>query len=339
MPSARSSFLILASIFGAGGIFAAACGGISDPTLSPSEDVGSVQGALSGAGAPPDSHVALVYWAPSSGLVVYGDAPIVDGKFTLKLRVPRPEYFVDADGIDLNAGTGSQSHTNSVRTLGTAEGAITSGLTTAISGFVVYVDGNGNGNLDIAPDTSTPDSVLGGNNELMLTFLRGGGELDYEKLRDRSGIRPERGFNLAWLKDRWVGLNLVELKIQAGTQLPSAVCQHAGSFGDGGASSQSSLCGIAFPRQDGGGGTQSDGGAYGDGGPLDHGGDSGGGDGGLDNNGGGTWGDGGLDNNNNGGGDGGGTWGDGGFYPDSGSLDDGGGAWGDGGFYPDGGSR
>jgi hypothetical protein len=112
---------------------------------------------------------------------------------------------------------------------------IVQGLTIAVSGFVVYADTNGNGTLDLtAPNASSTDQILGGNKELFLAYLQGGGALDYEKLRDKSGILPQQGFNLAWQQGRWLALNLVELKLTSSPSLPSPVCYGGGTVTSGG---------------------------------------------------------------------------------------------------------
>jgi len=54
-------------------------------------------------------------------------------------------------------------------------GQITKPLSAAVAGFVVYVDTNGNGRLDIEGEYATPtDEVIGGNEELLLAYLRDG---------------------------------------------------------------------------------------------------------------------------------------------------------------------
>jgi hypothetical protein len=105
-------------------------------------------------------------------------------------------------------------------------------LSAAVAGFIVYVDGNGNGQLDVVGDAaSSPDTILGGNRDLMLAFLQGGGALDYEKLRDHSGILPAAGYNMVWNNQgRWLPLNEVELKLaDASAKLPSSICPDSSS--------------------------------------------------------------------------------------------------------------
>lgn len=106
-------------------------------------------------------------------------------------------------------------------------GSITQPLRVAVAGFIVYVDSNGNNKLDLeGAYASSPDQIIGGNKELMLAYLKDGGALDYEKLRDRSGILPTAGYNLAWNEGRWLPLNVVELKLSSTTKLPSALCSN-----------------------------------------------------------------------------------------------------------------
>ncbi len=119
-------------------------------------------------------------------------------------------------------------------------GSITEPLSAALAGFVVYADTNGNGKLDLEGQyAASPDEILGGNAELMLVYLKGGGSLDYEKLRDKSGILPATGFNLMWSEGRWLPLNDVELKLATTAKLPSAVCSSSYGYSSGGSSSGS----------------------------------------------------------------------------------------------------
>ncbi|MDB4933857.1 MAG: hypothetical protein JWP87_829, partial [Labilithrix sp.] len=118
-------------------------------------------------------------------------------------------------------------------------GQITEPMTAALAGFVVYVDTNGNGKLDLEGQyADSPDQIIGGNKELVLTYLKGGGALDYEKLRDKSGILPAAGFNLGWTQsDRWLPLNVVELQLSAKAQLPNTVCSSYSGYDSSGTSS------------------------------------------------------------------------------------------------------
>jgi hypothetical protein len=110
----------------------------------------------------------------------------------------------------------------------TASGEVTGPLQAAIAGFVVYEDANGNDALDInGAAASSPDTLLGGAEDLLLVYFRGGGALDYERLSDKSGVLPSPGYNLAATEGRWFPLDLVELKLGA-AHLPSQVCSGSG---------------------------------------------------------------------------------------------------------------
>lgn len=208
----------------------------------------------------------------AAGLEVAGDAPIVGGQFTLNLGVPREGLFdfvegksfrpvsseppslpsssggsgtsgapgappspVPAGGSSGGGMPGAGSAPANLSPRETVSGKITDPLSAAIAGFVVYADTNGNGKLDVQGDSaSSPDQLLGGNEELILVYLRGGGALDFEKLRDKSGILPSAGYNLAWTEGRWLPLNVVELKLRSNPQLPGGVCPS--SFGYSGGS-------------------------------------------------------------------------------------------------------
>ena len=234
---------------------AAACGGISDPTRKP-EAVATVSGALTGTPAPANARVALVWRnGKKGGLAVGADVPVVNGHFTMSLAVPADGYFFPAESTQTSvkpgiggspsdsSGLGASGPSGSGGASGSTgahsftpldlNGTITAPLSVAVAGFVVYADANGNGVLDIAGSTaSSPDTILGGNKELFLAYLREGGSLDYEKLRDKSGVLPAHGFNLVWKEGRWLGLDLVELSLSSSTQLPSPVCQMGSSSFD-----------------------------------------------------------------------------------------------------------
>jgi hypothetical protein len=253
------------------GLAAAACGGISDPTKGGAADgrVATVSGALTGITVPANARVALVYRkvtatgpgsASTSTMVVGNDVAVVDGKFTMNLGVPADDLFGSVDSSISNVSSPpsvQQAPTASVSppSAGTSGGTSTSGspggfgaglaprdivggsitepLTGAMAGFVVYADTNGNGALDLEGQyASSPDQILGGNKELILVYLKGGGSLDYEKMRDKSGILPTAGFDLAWSQGRWLPLTDVELQLSANAQLPSSVCSSSYSSTD-----------------------------------------------------------------------------------------------------------
>lgn len=273
---------------------AVACGGISDPTRGGEGRVATISGALTGVSIPANARVALVYRtvatpgeASQAAVEVGSDVPVVAGKFTMNLGVPAEEYFSSIDGesqttdiappstrplpepsTSLPPSSGS-STSGGGGAFGAAAiaprlaprdivgGQITSPMSAALAGFVVYADTNGNGKLDLEGQyAASTDQILGGNTELILTYLRDGGALDYEKLRDKSGILPAAGFNLMWTQGRWLPLNVVELKLSASVRLPSAVC---GSYGSswGSSSSGSVSTGPDVPVSDSAGSSSS----------------------------------------------------------------------------------
>jgi hypothetical protein len=286
---------------------AVACGGIADPTKGGEGRVATVSGALTGIAVPANARVALVYRkvtatmgsATTAVVEVGSDAPVVNGKFSMSLGVPSAEYFSGVDGYSISRSVGSPppladapvpegspnvsppSSGGSTSGGGAAfsprlsprdtavGGQITEPMTAALAGFVVYADTNGNGKLDLEGQyANSPDQILGGNKELMLVYLKDGGALDYEKMRDKSGILPAAGFNLAWTEGRWLPLNVVELKLSAKAQLPSSVCNSYSGYDS--VSSSSGSVGTADPLPptvsvDGGsnGGSSSSGGSSG----------------------------------------------------------------------------
>ena len=231
------------------------CGSISDPSKN-GEHTAVVTGALTGSSVPANARVALVWrTGTAGGLVVGADAPVIAGKFSMSLGEAADAYFVDADseGVsdtvsaapDTNVSPPSSSSSGSsgtgaptpvpsgarvLRPMDAVSGGITNNLSAAFGGFVVYQDTNANGKLDIDDKLVTTDTVIGGNKDLMIVDLRGGGALDFEKLRDKAGILPVAGLNLMWSEGRWLGLDLVELKISATSRLPSEVCYGGVSY-------------------------------------------------------------------------------------------------------------
>ena len=228
------------------------CGSISDPTKN-GEHTATVTGALTGTSVPANARVALVWrTGQNGGLAVGADVPVVNGKFSMTLTEPPDGFFFSTEGtaaVDETGGSAPPSTATAdaptstpaptpvpsgsrvIRPLDIVSGGIVTGdLTAAVGGFVVYEDTNGNGQLDIVAPASTTDTVIGGNKELLIADLRGGGALDYEKLRDKSGILPVQGLNLMWSEGRWLGLDLVELKINSSSgRLPSSVCFQYGT--------------------------------------------------------------------------------------------------------------
>jgi hypothetical protein len=231
--------------FGLSIFLAIACGSISDPNKkNGGETVATVSGALTGTSVPDGTHVAIVWKAGANKYAVGNDAAVIDGKFTMSLTAPPASYLFSADEDSSNDSTppsagnsgagGDPTSDNTSSNVSpkndTVSGGITEPLKGALAGFVVYVDKNGNGKLDISGEyASSTDEIIGGSKELYLAYLSGGGSLDYEKLRDKSGILPKAGFNLGWTeKERWLPLDVAELKIDAHAKLPSTVCYGGG---------------------------------------------------------------------------------------------------------------
>jgi len=225
---------------------------------------------------------------PQASVEVGSDVPVVGGKFTMNLGVPSAEYFATIEGRSFSGNSGSQPPSADVPSPspdpGTSTppsggsstsggggafgvstklaprdivgGQITEPIAAALAGFIVYADTNGNGKLDLEGQyASSPDQILGGNSELILVYLKGGGTLDYEKLRDKSGILPASGFNLAWSEGRWLPLNLVELKLTSSTYLPGAVCESYDSYVGSGSTGTGGIAPSPVPVGDSSGGS------------------------------------------------------------------------------------
>lgn len=261
--------LRLPFLFSSLAVTAFACGGIADPTRGGEGSVATVSGALTGTAVPANARVALVYRKAnanggSTAVEVGSDVPVVGGKFTMDLSPPSETYFAgvnasrEFDELDSPppplSGGAAPADPDTAPRVGSSgggkpaplpaanvrpqgdpvSGGITQPLTAAIAGFVVYADANGNGKLDLEGGyASSPDQILGGKKDLILVYFRDGGTLDYEKLRDKSGILPGAGFNLAWTEGRWFPLSAVELQLSASPKLPRAVCSYSGSSSSG----------------------------------------------------------------------------------------------------------
>jgi hypothetical protein len=204
-----------------------------------------------------DGHFTMDLTIPPDGYFVPADATSYDGLSNSGTAVVPPSQSVSGPpaatsgpsvALDASANVGSSGGSSgahvpsdfsqNVHTLDQVGGSITQPLSGAVAGFVVYMDSNGNGQLDLqGAYEDSPDQILGGNSELLLVYFRDGGALDYEKLRDRSGILPQRGYNLAWNQGRWVPLNEVELKLSGTARLPASVCESNGTSADIGYSS------------------------------------------------------------------------------------------------------
>lgn len=251
-----------------------ACGGIVDPTKPSTESVAKVSGALQGASVPDGARVALVWRSGSTGpLAVSSDVAVINGAFTMALDPPPDSYFMSSgDSSEITIPNSvSNGFAFNVAPRDTVSGGIVKPLAFAIAGFVVYVDTNGNGKLDVDGSrwVESTDTILGGNDEFVLTYLRDGSALDFKKLQDRSGASPTAGYNLMWLVgESWLPLDGVELKLEQHSRLPSPICDdsdgtgsHTDSQGPGGSRPGSSSPGShPYPASDDPGVTCADGG-------------------------------------------------------------------------------
>ncbi len=227
---------ILGALFG--------CGGLANPDGS----IATVSGNLKGT-APNGAHVALVWHSPKGEFVVTNDTAVVNGAFAFDLEGPpddslfsvlntsqtsnsgaTPPTANSSSGGASSSGSGGASPAPSGKSYGlqlldTVSGTVSAPLSFAVAGFVVYEDKNGNGKLDLTgSNADSPDKIVGGSNELLLTYLRDGSDLELEKLRDSAGQKPTRGYQLAWIpKGRWLPLTGVDLTIGVDV-LPDDVC-------------------------------------------------------------------------------------------------------------------
>jgi hypothetical protein len=143
-----------------------------------------------------------------------------------------PPVAADAGAPPVESGSTSTSNFDFASRLAPRDqvgGQISKPLQGAFAGFIVYVDTNGNGKLDIDGQyAKSSDQVIGGNSELALAYFRDGGTLDYEKMRDKYATPtslPKAGYNLVWSEgERWLALSAVDLKLSTTTKLPGAVC-------------------------------------------------------------------------------------------------------------------
>jgi hypothetical protein len=231
-----SACAILGALFG--------CGGLANPDGS----LATVSGSLKGAAAPAGAHVALVWRSPKGAFVVTNDTPVTNGTFSFDLNGPPDDSLfsqLDTSGSSAQPGSSSASGGSSgsgtapappstgssgaasygMHFLDTVSGTVSSPLSFAVAGFVVYADKNGNGQLDLTgSNADSPDQILGGSSELVLTYLRDGSDLELEKLRDSAGQKPSRGYQLAWIpKGRWLPLSSVDLTIGV-SSLPNDIC-------------------------------------------------------------------------------------------------------------------
>lgn len=222
------------------------CGSVSNRNDT---SIATVSGTLSG-DVPAGARVAIVWHAPKGGAwVVSNEAPVVGGAFSINLTgAPADDLFFDPNESGINGGGalppdapraspepapstggsagGSSSGFNggNVRTKDVVSGSVGTPMQAAIAGFVLYVDKNGNNALDVSGNGESPDEIVGGSHELVLTYLRDGTNLDYEKLRDDTQQLPSRGYNLFFTaRNRWLSLSSVGLTL-GDDRLPSPVC-------------------------------------------------------------------------------------------------------------------
>lgn len=257
---------ILGALFG--------CGGLANPDGS----IATVSGNLKGT-APNGSHVAIVWRSPKGEFVVTNDTAVVNGTFAFDLEGPPDDSLFSLMDTSRNStvsdptvgnnsgaptsgsGGAAPSGTSGAASYGlqlldTVSGTVSSPLSFAVAGFVVYEDKNGNGKLDLTgSNADSPDKIVGGSSELVLTYLRDGSDLELEKLRDSAGQKPTRGYQLAWIpKGRWLPLTGVDLTIGVDT-LPSDVC-YGGSGGSSSAGSPNGSTLDVSGSSDGGVGTE-----------------------------------------------------------------------------------
>jgi hypothetical protein len=264
-------------------VAAVGCGSIANRN---NESVATVSGSLTGP-APAGAHVALVWRSPTDGTwLVSNDAPVVSGAFSMTLDgSPADNLFFDPQDTSRSttvfnggsaqpptasptvpngsagSGGGGSGGSAQIRPKDVASGSISAPLTMAAGGFILYVDANGNGKLDITgPNGETPDTIIGGSHDLMLVYLRDGSNLDLEKLRDDTGQLPSRGYGLVLVtKGRWLPLSSVDLTL-GDDKLPDGICY----LGPGAVGGGSGGVDVATPSS----GPSSGPGSPGSGGPL-----------------------------------------------------------------------
>ncbi|HEY8074813.1 MAG TPA: hypothetical protein VIF62_11905 [Labilithrix sp.] len=219
--------------------------------------IATVSGQLSGStvDVPAGAKVALVWRSPTSGQwVVTAEAAVAGGAFSINLDgAPSDDLFFDPSNLGSGSGSGgvynggsadepptsggtatapsggsgggsSSGGSAQVRPMDVASGTVSAPMTVAAAGFLLYVDANGNGKLDIDSNGRTPDTVIGGSRDLALVYLRDGSSLDLEKLRDDTGQLPTRGYDLVLVdKRRWLPLNSVDLTL-GDDSLPDGLC-------------------------------------------------------------------------------------------------------------------
>lgn len=213
-----------AVVAGAAAAAAAACGSLVNPSAPPESEAGVVVAKLSGTLTAPLSgaRLVLLWRAPDHQLIPGADVAIgASGTFAIDLTAPPDSYLFNVDPEDFAAEIGG---TDIDWPYGAEHDAGSTDLQTVGAGFVVYQDTNQNGKFDFDPATRrTTDTLLGGADDLMLTYFKGGSPLDYEKMR--SGLLPKEGFNVEWTTPEvWVALDTVQLKSDPELALPGTLC-------------------------------------------------------------------------------------------------------------------
>jgi hypothetical protein len=228
------------------------CGSISNRDNA---SIATINGTLNGASVPAGTRVALVWAGKNNTWVVSQETAIVSGSFTIDLTTAPADdlFFTPNDSPNVNTPTVSTGDTGNAppptQVSGGGSGGTSSGganirpkdnvsgsvsgtaLSAAIAAFILYVDTNGNGHLDLdaGQDATTPDQIIGGTRELSLVYLRDGSNLDYEKMRDKTSTLPSHGYNVFWsTQSRWLTLDKVELSLKD-QGMPYDVC-NAGSL-------------------------------------------------------------------------------------------------------------
>lgn len=190
-----------------------ACDSLSDPAKSAAPPLvldaagTQVSGTLVQTDIPADTRVALL-WKTERALTRGPEAPVIGGRFTIELGEP-PTDTLMGDLIVTDHGLPGQNT-----------------FPIARAGFVVYVDSDGNHQLDVDEHGTSSDRILGGNTSFVLTYVPEAPLTDYLNLRDDQRQIPHAGYNL--MKDdgesrRWAPFDRVELSL-ATKRLPNDVC-------------------------------------------------------------------------------------------------------------------
>lgn len=215
-----------------------ACDSLSDPEKNNTtpESTARVMGALQGS-VPTNARVAIV-WQTRDGLARGADVAVVDGKFSMDLGAPPEAYLFDADDkVGPGGGEGDTPDPTtdglpvafdaSIGTQTTANGTTTGlALRRGEAGFIVYLDENGNHELDFDENARAVETIVGAEKSLVLTFFADGTTFDYEKLGDGKSA-PHEGYNLYLVGEgngqHWFPLDSIQLKVGEAS-LPISVC-------------------------------------------------------------------------------------------------------------------